>query len=200
MTSFPSGRVPTAAISSTELRDLLASTEPVNPLRILDVRTPPEFRPRTSAGRTTYRWMWWTTRFRGGPATRPEPRRRSGAVGQVNAQHRPQSCCETRAYPAGVFSEGNHRLGGPRVRVDHGVNGGSLSGRCALPLDRLWFPPSSTALLSRDSNGWPPSRCRLDLCRRWPLHPAPKVKITASLVRTSSGAASAGGRRGSGIC
>jgi rhodanese-related sulfurtransferase len=43
VTSFPSGRVPTAAFSSTELRDLLASTEPVKPLRILDVRTPPEF-------------------------------------------------------------------------------------------------------------------------------------------------------------
>jgi rhodanese-related sulfurtransferase len=43
VTSFPSGRVPTAAISSTELRDLLASTEPVKPLRILEVRTPPEF-------------------------------------------------------------------------------------------------------------------------------------------------------------
>jgi rhodanese-related sulfurtransferase len=34
---------PTAAISSTELRDLLTSTNPVKPLRVLDVRTPAEF-------------------------------------------------------------------------------------------------------------------------------------------------------------
>jgi rhodanese-related sulfurtransferase len=34
---------PTAAISSTELRELLESTEPLKPLRILDVRTPAEF-------------------------------------------------------------------------------------------------------------------------------------------------------------
>ena len=34
---------PTAAISSTELRDLLESTEPRKPLRILDVRSPAEF-------------------------------------------------------------------------------------------------------------------------------------------------------------
>jgi rhodanese-related sulfurtransferase len=34
---------PTAAISSTELRDLLASAEPDKPLRVLDVRTPAEF-------------------------------------------------------------------------------------------------------------------------------------------------------------
>lgn len=32
-----------AAISSTELRDLLASTKPLKPLRILDARTPAEF-------------------------------------------------------------------------------------------------------------------------------------------------------------
>lgn len=34
---------PTSAISSTELRELLESTEPLKPLRILDVRTPAEF-------------------------------------------------------------------------------------------------------------------------------------------------------------
>jgi rhodanese-related sulfurtransferase len=34
---------PTAAISSTELRELLESTELLKPLRILDVRTPAEF-------------------------------------------------------------------------------------------------------------------------------------------------------------
>ena len=32
-----------AAISSTELRDLLTSTKPLKPLRILDARTPAEF-------------------------------------------------------------------------------------------------------------------------------------------------------------
>jgi rhodanese-related sulfurtransferase len=34
---------PTAAISSTELRDLLVSAKPPKPLRVLDVRTPAEF-------------------------------------------------------------------------------------------------------------------------------------------------------------
>jgi len=34
---------PTAAISSPELRDLLASAKPLKPLRVLDVRTPAEF-------------------------------------------------------------------------------------------------------------------------------------------------------------
>jgi hypothetical protein len=35
-------------------------------------------------------------------------------------------------------------------------SGGTSSGRCALSLDRLCFPPLSVASPSRDSNGWPP--------------------------------------------
>lgn len=103
----------TAAITSTELRDRLASQKPP---WILDVRTPPSSRPRTSTGPTTCRSMCSTTTALRSPNTSTRARTSCWSAGQVNAPARPPSFCRAPACSAGRSWKTGSPIGKAGVR------------------------------------------------------------------------------------